>query len=97
MNVSATGPPTVMWKCPTIHIVLWTSESMPYEALTSPPKPPKMNRIMPQRGSRRRPDRPTAAQRIVPDESASCPACVRAISNDAKIANAVMNDGIATP
>ena len=25
MNVNATGPPTVMWKCPTIHIVLWTS------------------------------------------------------------------------
>ena len=49
-NESATGPPTVTWKWPTIHIVLWMSVSMLYDALTTPPAPPKMNSSMPNAG-----------------------------------------------
>src|SRR5579864_9120943 len=94
-NVSATGPPTVMWKWPTIHMVLWTSASMLYDALTMPPKPPKMNNIIPSAGPENagslhgRP-RMVAMKPLVPLRCA-------ASSNAANIENAVMIDGMTTP
>ena len=68
---------------------------MLYDALTNPPKPPRMKRIM-----------PSAAPLNVGSFHGSAltvpmkprfPCLIAKSSNEAKIANAVMNDGIATP
>src|SRR5271166_592093 len=94
-NESATGPPTVTWKWPTIHIVLWMVVSMAYEALTMPPAPPRMNSSMPRAepanaGLLHGSERTTP---MTPDWPLRC----AAISKDAKIANAVKIDGMTTP
>ena len=43
MKVSVTAVPTVRCRWPTIHAVLWTMRFRLYEALMSPPMPPKAN------------------------------------------------------
>jgi hypothetical protein len=40
MYESAAALPTVVWKCPWIHAVLWTTELSAYAAFTAPPNPP---------------------------------------------------------
>ncbi len=45
-KVSVVAEPTVRWKWPGIHVVLWTARFMLYEALVIPLMPPNANRIM---------------------------------------------------
>lgn len=46
MKLRATAVPTVRWKWPEIHEVLWTTRFRLYEAFTRPPIPPKAKSSM---------------------------------------------------
>ena len=95
MKLSATGPPTVTWKWPTIHIVLCTSTSIEYDELTTPPAPPKIKSSMPSAAPLKA-GLPQGSQRTVATKPRR-PARRAASSKDAKTANAVINEGTTTP
>ena len=91
MNVSADALPTVVWKCPGIHDVLWMTAFIPNEALIAPPHPPMAK---------------SSIERITLDTSGSPhgsflihpnspwpPRALPAISSEAMIVNAVTKLG----